>query len=254
MRTFFISRKDSFFEYILLCCWLFSFLSITTVLIYLVAHGLLYQNTSFHWEEVSALLRMIGVELLFSSCLILLLYLAENREARRSRSHQKKMVPRKALLAASAFFLFLNAGGQSPAGSRRDAATGLQTSHTILKSSRTKLIMNGEVLGHAQIPLGESFTIVNESVSGFTQKEGKVSVGCSLKITDRKGRVMLQMADLFAAKDIFLLADVNNLKCTVSTGKPMDWDEQYHVTVVFWDKWGKGKITNRLTIETIDIP
>jgi hypothetical protein len=40
----------------------------------------------------------------------------------------------------------------------------------------------------------------------------------------------------------------------VSTGKPMQWEEKYDVAVTFWDKFGDGKIENKVTIRSIDIP
>jgi hypothetical protein len=85
-------------------------------------------------------------------------------------------------------------------------------------------------------------------------KEGKVSIGCSLKITDQKGNILLQEKDLFEGHDLFNEKDASYLKCTVSTGKPMEWEEKYDVAVVFWDKYGDGKIENKVSIRCIDIP
>jgi len=44
------------------------------------------------------------------------------------------------------------------------------------------------------------------------------------------------------------------LKCTVSTGESMKWEEKYNVAVNFWDKNGNGKIENKVTIRMIDLP
>ena len=60
--------------------------------------------------------------------------------------------------------------------------------------------------------------------------------------------------DLFAGHDSFDEKDAKMLKCTVSTGEPMKWEEKYNVAVTFWDKNGIGKIENMVTIRRIDIP
>lgn len=249
------SLKSSLFsEYFGFGILLFSFLSATTLVIYLAAHVFLYANAVFQTEEIYSLLCVIGAEAVATLCVLLLLLLLESSQAKRTRFQLKRPTPKKALAAVAVFLLTVTTNAQSASGSRRDAATGMHTSYLSLTTTTNKLVMNGEVLGHSQIPLGEKFTILNEGISGLTQKGGKVSVGCSLKITDSKGNLMLQMADLYAARDVFNAADAKYLKCIVSTGKPMRWNEKYTVTAVFWDKWGDGKITNRVTIEMIDVP
>ncbi len=34
----------------------------------------------------------------------------------------------------------------------------------------------------------------------------------------------------------------------------MDWQQEYRIVVTFWDKYGKGKLENRLTAYIEDIP
>jgi hypothetical protein len=34
----------------------------------------------------------------------------------------------------------------------------------------------------------------------------------------------------------------------------MEWEELYTAEVRFWDKFGKGSITNTVTVRMIDIP
>ena len=136
----------------------------------------------------------------------------------------------------------------------KDLNSGLTTIYENIKPGESEVVMNGEVIGHADIPLGEKFMIVNKGVKGFVTKDGKVSIGCSLTITDKKDNVLLQNADLFKTDGVVDAVKTNYLKCIVSTGKPMEWDEMYKVHVIFWDKWGKGKIVNDLSIRMIDIP
>jgi hypothetical protein len=65
---------------------------------------------------------------------------------------------------------------------------------------------------------------------------------------------LLNEKDLFEGHDEFAEKDARMLKCTVSTGKPMQWEERYNVAVTFWDKNGTGEIENAVTIRSIDLP
>lgn len=157
-------------------------------------------------------------------------------------------------IAAFATFIFISCNSVQQSGIKKDINTGLLTTYSGLVPEESKIVMNEEVLNHADIPLGKSFIIINEKVKGFTVKDDKVSVGCALTITDKNGKELLSDPDLFAGKDVFKKDSLNYLKCTVNTGKPMEWEEKYDVTVVFTDKYGKGKIENKVTIRAIDIP
>ena len=144
--------------------------------------------------------------------------------------------------------------GQSASGIMKDLNTGLVASYKTMQPEKVSLIMHDEVLNHTDIPIGESFLLVNENVNGLTEKEGKVSIGCSLVITDKNGLRLLDEKDLFRGHDIYEKNNARTLRCTVNTGKPMNWEEKYDVVATFWDKYGRGSITNKVTIKTIDIP
>lgn len=139
-------------------------------------------------------------------------------------------------------------------GIKKDFDTGLTSTYSNLEPEKVFLVMNNEVLNHTDIPIGESFLLINDNVKGLTVKDGKVSVGCKLEIIDSSGKALLNEPDLFAGKDQFNEADVKQLKCTVNTGAPMKWEEKYTVKVRFWDKFGDGNIENEVTIRSIDIP
>jgi len=150
--------------------------------------------------------------------------------------------------------LILSCNSIPQSGISKDINTGLVTTYMGLVPGQSKILMNGEVLNHTDIPLGESFIIINEKVKGFTIKDDNVSVGCALFITDKNGKPLLSEQDLFKGKNIFKKDSLENLRCIVNTGKPMEWEEKYDVTVVFTDKYGKGKIENKVTIRSIDTP
>ena len=150
--------------------------------------------------------------------------------------------------------IFASCDAQAHAGIKKDFNTGLTASYKGIEPGEVHLVMNEEVLNHTDIPIGESFWLVNKNVKGLTVKEGNISVGCSLVITDKSGKKLLEAADLFSGKDVFAKENANYLKCIVNTGKPMEWEEKYKVVATFWDKYGTGKIVNTVTIRAIDIP
>jgi hypothetical protein len=133
-------------------------------------------------------------------------------------------------------------------------SNGISTTYKNLKPEDVFKTMNGERFEHCNIPLGEDFYIINNNIKGFAEKEGKVSIGSSMLITSATGDTLLFEPDLFKGNDVFAKDSLNNLRSLVSTGAPMVYDSFYHVAVRYWDKYGKGELTNELTIETIDIP
>ncbi|RYZ48853.1 MAG: hypothetical protein EOO14_21560 [Chitinophagaceae bacterium] len=139
-------------------------------------------------------------------------------------------------------------------GTISNAATGLKAVYRNMETEKIKLVMNDEVLGHADIPLGEKFYIINEGIKGLVEKEGTVSIGCSLQITDEQGNVILDEPDLFSGNDLFKKEEATFLRCAVSTGRPMETEYYYTVRAKFWDKYGDGFIDNTVRIRSIDMP
>ncbi|NCU05380.1 MAG: hypothetical protein GXC73_15485 [Chitinophagaceae bacterium] len=159
-----------------------------------------------------------------------------------------------AAFCLSVFLLLAACSSKKVTGITKDLTTGLTASYMGIKPESVFLMMNNERLGHTDIPIGESFVLINDGVSGLSEKKGKVSAGCSLRITDEQGVVLLDEKDLFASNDVFAKDEATRLKCTINTGKPMEWEKNYKIKVVFWDKYGDGTITNEWTIRSIDLP
>ena len=139
-------------------------------------------------------------------------------------------------------------------GMKVDSSTGLTAKYTGIEPGKIFLMMNGEVLNHTDIPIGDSFTIVNQNPKGFVVKFGNISLGCSLLIEDSTGKKILSKPDLFSKNNLIDEANATLLTCNVPTNDSMKWEERYKVTVVFWDKYGNGKIENTVTFRSIDIP
>lgn len=139
-------------------------------------------------------------------------------------------------------------------GIKKDLTNGITTTYNGLEPAQIFKVMNGEVVNHNFVVLGESFAIINEGVKGLKAKDGKVSVGCALLITDEAGNKLLDELDLFAGHDVLGSDTTRQLKCTINTGKPMEYEKKYLVKTTFWDKYGKGKIENSFSIDIEDIP
>ena len=154
----------------------------------------------------------------------------------------------------SLMVIILTFGCNHKMGFKKNLETGLSATYKYIEPDKLLMVMNDEVINHTDIPIGEKFIIVNDGVDGLVSKNGKVKVGCYLKIADQAGNTLLEEKDLFANNDEFLAKDARMLKCTVTTGEPMKWEENYMVSVSFWDKQGKGRIDNKVTIKVIDIP
>ncbi|WP_276480345.1 hypothetical protein [Paraflavitalea pollutisoli] len=153
-----------------------------------------------------------------------------------------------------AALILISCKGQLKFGIKKDISNGITTAWTNMEPKQVVRIMNGERVSHNQVVLGESFAVINQGVEGLTVKDGKVSVGCSLTILDSSGKKLMAEPDLFVGNDVWEKDKATELKCTVNTGKPMDWQQEYQIVVTFWDKYGKGKLENRLTAYIEDIP
>jgi hypothetical protein len=169
---------------------------------------------------------------------------------------QPPFILKKPAIAMLLLVIVISACNAQPpvSGVIKDNITGLTATYKNIKPGKVLLVMNDEEIHHTDIPIGESFLLVNKGIKGLTVKDGKVKIGCALTIKNKSGKILLKSDDLFNGNDIFEKDSVDYLKCTVSTGSPMKWEEKYDVTVIFWDKYGTGKIENKVTIRCIDIP
>lgn len=229
-----------------------------SLLIYIFMHFILFDFPFDVSGELLMLVKLIGVATGFALAVNVLILFADMVELIAVRK-KKILVPahlKSVTIGLILIVIILSAcnGRMVNAGIKKDFNTGMSSTYNGMEPEKVMLVMNNEVLGHTDIPLGESFLIVNDGIKGMQSKNGKVKVGCSLSITDKKGQVLLNEKDLFAGHDEFEEKDAKMLKCTVSTGEPMQWEENYDVAVTFWDKNGNGKIENKVTIRSIDMP
>jgi hypothetical protein len=241
------------FKKLLACCIVIS------MSVYIIIHLILFDFPLEWLEEVITLVKILLTGSIFAGIISGILLTADLVEhIIKTRQWQLyKIIPLKKIafsLLIMVAVISVCSAQTLRTGMVKDAGTGLTASYKNLKPGKVLLLMNNEILHHTDIPLGESFLLVNKGIKGFTVKNGKVSAGCALTIKNKAGKIMLQSNDLFKGNDTFNKDSIDFLRCTVYTGEPMKWEEKYDVTVIFWDKYGSGKIENKVTIRCIDIP
>lgn len=232
------------------------FCNLAAITIYLLVRTLFHDYYIQMSEESEIILKTLLIGSLLGVALYILYFLTEIAEVLLNNK-TAFVLPGKVLTCGLVLFVLLSlasCNGQVSVGIKKDLTTGLTAKYSNLEPEKLLLVMNDEILNHTDIPLGESFMLVNDNVKGLKEKDGKVSVGCSLVITDKNGKELLNEPDLLKGEAGVFSKDITYLKCTVNTGEPMQWEETYAVNVVFWDKNGTGKIENTVNIKAIDMP
>jgi|KBSMisStaDraftv2_1062788.scaffolds.fasta_scaffold251465_1 hypothetical protein len=234
------------------------FSNLAAITIYLLVRTLFHDYNIQMGEEVSIFSKTIMIGSLLGFSLFLIYFLIEIGEILFSQKTSFAL-PGKIVTGILVAFIFLsfmscNTQASVSAGIKKDLGTGLTAKYSNIEPGKVMLVMNDEVLNHTDIPLGESFQLINDNVKGLREKDGKVAVGCSLSIKDKNGKELLSEPDLLKGDGGIFNKDITYLKCTINTGDPMKWEEIYAVNVTFWDKNGTGKIENTVNIRAIDIP
>jgi len=206
-------------------------------------------------EEVFALIQVLFAATIVGIFIFGFLLFIEwiDQHMKSKQIAQSKLKASKlAAIAILSGIIILNSCGMPNVGVKKDMSSGLTTTYTGITMESAALIMNDQEIHHNNIPLGQSFLVVNENVKGLVEKDGKVSIGCLLLISDENGNKVLNEADLFKGNDLYNKNDVKLLRCTVNTGQPMEKEKKYDVVVRFWDKFGAGKIENKVAIRMVD--
>jgi hypothetical protein len=228
-----------------------------SLLIFVFLRLLFYNNNIPVMEDLTDILKTLLTGTVIAMVLSSLLLIVEIADYLFTSKKAIVYAPVKyAVLAAFTLIIFLLASCKTKIlqGIHKDLNTGITTTYKNMEPEKTLLVMNNEVLNHTDIPLGENFMLINDGVQGLVEKEGKVAIGCRLSIADKQGQKILEEPDLFKDGGVYSKEKARSLKCTISTGNPMKWDEHYDVSVVFWDKNGSGKIENNFSVRMIDIP
>ncbi len=123
-------------------------------------------------------------------------------------------------------------------GVKKDLNTGLSTAYNGFALDDIYLTdTKGSRLANNKISLGTPLALVATGIANFEEKDGKVFPGCSILLTDKTGKEILNLPDAFAEmKEGTTAAEAKTLQASLSTGDPMVVGETYHLYVRFYDK------------------
>lgn len=121
-------------------------------------------------------------------------------------------------------------------GVKKDLKTGLFTTYNGFDLDDIYLIdEKGNRLNNNQIVLGSKMEVVASGVENYTEKDGKVFPGCTILLTDKAGKEILNLPNAFAELEGTTADEANLLKASLTTGDPMVVGETYHLYVRFFD-------------------
>lgn len=113
-------------------------------------------------------------------------------------------------------------------------SNGIETTNHFLK-------IGDERADGTEFPVGTELNYILEGVKGFAIKDDKVLFGCSMTVTDKDKKVVLQYDDLFAdAVEGYSREEASQLNLKLSIGSPMEEGKTYNWNVRLWDKRDKG--------------
>ena len=134
--------------------------------------------------------------------------------------------------------LFVLSSCQFSKGVKKDLNTGLSASYNGFALDDIYLAdESGNRLSNNKITLGSKVLILATGVDFFAEKEGKVFPGCTIILTDKNKKEILNLPDAFAnMTDGTTAAEAKTLQASLNTGDPMLIGETYHLSVRFYDK------------------
>ena len=122
-------------------------------------------------------------------------------------------------------------------GVKKDLSTGLSASYNGFSIEDIYLASEEKRLSNNSIAMGSKINITATGVENFTAKDGKVFPGCTILLTDKTGKEILNLPDAFAdMKEGTTAAEAKTLQASLNTGDPMLVGETYHLSVRFFDK------------------
>jgi hypothetical protein len=153
----------------------------------------------------------------------------------------------KQLLFTVIVILFYGCSGGFSKGVKKDLSTGLSTNYNGFAVDDVYLTVDGNKISSNKVSLGKQVLVVANGVDYYEEKNGKVFPGCSIELTNKEGKAILNIADAFAEmKDGFEANKASMLNATINTGNPMVVGETYHLKTRFYDKL---KTTNEIISE-----
>lgn len=159
---------------------------------------------------------------------------------------------RYSLVPALGLLLFACSGGFSK-GVKKDLGTGLSAAYNGFTLSDIYIVMDGKKASNNKIPLGKKIYVEAAGVDFYEVVDGKVFPGCSIILTDKAGKELLNLPDAFSDLNAGINAkDAGMLDATLNTGDPMQVGQTYLLKVRFFDKKKKeSEIVAQVELEMI---
>jgi len=145
--------------------------------------------------------------------------------------------------------------GNFSKGIKKDLSTGLTATYNGLTLSEIHLVVGDQKANNNKVVLGKKVIVVANGVDYFTVENGKVFPGCSIVLTDKKGKELLNLPDAFGhLNDGTSANEASTLQAELTTGEPMLVEEKYLLKVRFFDKRNKeNEIKAEVTLEVIGL-
>jgi hypothetical protein len=134
------------------------------------------------------------------------------------------------------FFSIFNSCNYSK-GVKKDFNTGLSASYNGFAINDIYLTTGEKRLSNNKISLGQKIFLTATDIDNFIEINGKVFPGCTIILTDKTGKEILNLPDAFSEMiNGTTKAEAKTLQATLTTGEPMVVGETYHLNVRFYDK------------------
>ena len=149
---------------------------------------------------------------------------------------KSKTMTKHSLLLLSLLFVITSC--QFSKGVKKDLNTGLSASYNGFTLDDI-FLADGDKnrLRNNKITLGTKLLVIATGVDYYTEKNGRVFPGCTIILTDKNKKELLNLPDAFEdMKDGTPAAEAKTLQAQLNTGEPMVPGETYHLNVRFFDK------------------
>jgi len=154
-----------------------------------------------------------------------------------------------ATLAISALILVVSCS----VGVKKDLLSGLTVKYNGFTVGNSYLVKDSKKTTDVKIQPGKVISLVFSDIGGFAELEGKAYPGASILVTDSKGKIVLDVADLFSSYDstgvdVALVKQALSIDFTAPAsgfekGETFSWKSKV------WDKKGKATLDCELQLE-----
>ena len=141
------------------------------------------------------------------------------------------------ILITLATLILTSCSGGFSKGVKKDIGTGLIATYNGFSVDDVYIVIDGKKALNNKVPLGKKLYIEAAGVDFYEVVDGKVFPGCSIILTDKAGKELLNLPDAFTDLNEGVNAkDATMLDASLNTGEPMEVGQTYTLKVRFYDK------------------